>query len=253
MKSRSFPKRILLKLSGETLLGDQSFGINQTACMQVAAYIEKIHKMNLELGLVIGGGNIFRAIDLKGWGMPRTPADHMGMLATLFNGVALKQALLLKGVETVLMSAIDCPTMAEPYNWDKAMKYLKEKIVVIFVGGTGVPYFTTDTAAALRASEIRADVLYKATKVDGAYNKDPKYYPDAVKYSRVTYSQVLAEKLQVMDATAIALCQSNHVPIFVFNMQRLHEENLEPVLFDYDHGTLISEDDASLNECFQVF
>ena len=235
----SRPKRILLKISGETLLGEQCFGVNQTACMQVASYLQKIHEMNLELGVVIGGGNIFRAIDVKGAGMSRTPADHMGMLATLFNGVALKQALFNQGVEVVLMSAIDCPTMAEPYNWDKALKYLEKKVVVIFVGGTGVPYFTTDTAAALRASEIHADLLLKATKVDGVYDADPLKYPEAVKYPQISYSRVLVEKLKVMDATAIALCQSNKIPIFVFNMQRLHEDNLEPVLFDYAHGSLI--------------
>ncbi len=237
----SRPKRILLKLSGETLLGEQGFGVNQLACLQVATYLQKIQKMNLEVGVVIGGGNIFRGINLNAGGMPRTPADHMGMLATLFNGIALKQALELLGVQVALMSAIDCPTMAEPYNWNKALAYLKNHTIVIFVGGTGVPYFTTDTAAALRASEIQADILFKATKVDGVYSADPFKYADAIKYSHLSYEQTLAEKLKVMDATAVALCQSNHIPIFVFNMQRLHEENLERVLFEYDHGTIIYE------------
>lgn len=233
--------RILLKLSGETLLGDQEFGVHHQACGQVAAYLRKIHLMGLELGVVIGGGNIFRGVDLKDSKMQRTPADHMGMLATLFNGIALKQALEARGVKTALMTALDCPTVAESYNWNKALAYLEEGTVVIFVGGTGVPYFTTDTAAALRASEIQADILFKATKVDGVYNKDPLKYPDAIKYTQISYGQVLAEKLQVMDAASIALCQSNHIPVFVFNMQRLLEDNLEPVLFDFRHGTLISE------------
>lgn len=239
MQDASRPKRILLKISGETLLGSQNFGIDQNACVQVATYLKKMCEMGLEIGLVIGGGNIFRGVNVKAWGMPRTPADHMGMLATLFNGIALKQALLMQDVDAVLMSAIDCPTMAEPYNWTKALTYLKQKTVVIFVGGTGIPYFTTDTAAALRASEIEADILMKATKVNGVYNQDPLKDPDAVKYDSISYSQALADKLQVMDATAIALCQNNHIPIFVFNMQKLHEEDLESVLFDKSHGTLI--------------
>lgn len=233
--------RILLKLSGETLLGDHEFGIHQHSCMQVAAYLQKIHQLGLELGVVIGGGNIFRGIDLKNSGMPRTPADHMGMLATLLNGVALKQALEVKGVKCAVMSALECPSVVESYNWDKALAYLEEGVVVIFVGGTGVPYFTTDTAAALRASEIQADILFKATKVDGIYNKDPLKYPDAVKYTHLSYAQVLAEKLQVMDATSIALCQNNHIPVFVFDMHRLLEDNLEHVLFDFNHGTLVSD------------
>lgn len=243
MPSKPQFHRILLKLSGETLLGDQEFGIHYPACVQVAAYLEKIHRMGIELGVVIGGGNIFRGIDLKDSGIPRTPADHMGMLATLFNGVALKQALVSRGVRAALMSAIGCPTIAEPYNWDKAQNYLEDGVVLIFVGGTGVPYFTTDTAAALRASEIHADILLKATKVDGIYNKDPLKYADAVKYSKISYAQILAEKLQVMDATAIALCQSNHIPVFVFNMLRLLEEDLAPVLFDFSHGTLVKENE----------
>lgn len=241
MQSKLPYQRILLKLSGETLLGDQSFGIHPSACLQVASYLEKISQMGLELGVVIGGGNIFRGVNLKACGMSGTPADHMGMLATLFNGIAVKQALLAKGVKVALMSALNCPTVAEPYNWDKALNYLAEKYIVLFVGGTGVPYFTTDTAAALRASEIQASFLFKATKVNGVYNKDPLKYADAAKYPTISYTQVLAEKLQVMDATSIALCQSNHVPIFVFNMQRLLEDDLEPVLFDFSHGTLIRD------------
>jgi uridylate kinase len=232
-------KRILLKLSGEALLGASGFGIDQEACLKTAAAISKLHQFGVEVAVVIGGGNIFRGVDLRSTGMPRTPADHMGMLATLLNGVALQQALELKGTKSRVMTALACPTIAESYNWAKALEYLKEKTVLIFVGGTGNPYFTTDTAAALRASEIEADVLFKATKVDGIYNKDPLKHPDAVKYPHISYSQVLAEKLQIMDATAIALCRSSQVPIYVFSMQRLFDESPEAILSDLSQGTLV--------------
>jgi uridylate kinase len=233
-------RRILLKLSGETLMGSQPFGIYQEACLQVANYLSFFYHAGIQLGVVIGGGNIFRGMDLRMTGMPRTPADHMGMLATLLNGLALQEALMLREVPVCLMSALECPKVAEPYNWTKALQYLEEGSIVIFVGGTGNPYFTTDTAAALRASEIDADVLLKATKVDGIYNKDPLKYPDAVKYDTISYSQILAEKLQVMDATAIALCRSSQIPILVFNMRRLTEEPLEEVLTQIQKGTWVS-------------
>lgn len=233
-------RRVLLKLSGETLMGTQSFGIDQSACLQVADYLQRFHQAGIEVGVVIGGGNIFRGIDLRSTGMPRTPADHMGMLATLLNGTAIQQALVAQDVPVCVMSALECPKVAESYNWIKAQQYLKEGMIVIFVGGTGNPYFTTDTAAALRASEIGADVLLKATKVEGIYDKDPLKHGDAVKYEILSYSQVLAEKLQVMDATAIALCRSSQIPIFVFNMQRLIEEPLEDVLTQVQKGTWVS-------------
>jgi uridylate kinase len=234
-------KRVLLKLSGEILLGDQDFGIHQEACLEIARAIQKMQASGLQVGVVIGGGNIFRGLELKELGVPRTPADHMGMLATLLNGIALQQALILIGTKTCLMSALECPKVAESYNWTKALHYLDENKVVIFVGGTGNPYFTTDTAAALRAGEIHADILLKATKVDGIYDKDPVKYPDAVKYDKISYSQILAEKLQVMDATAIALCRSNQIPIFVFNMQKLKEDDIQDLLSDVQHGTLVQE------------
>jgi uridylate kinase len=233
-------QRVLLKLSGETLMGSEPFGIYPEACMQVANYLSQFQRAGIELGIVVGGGNIFRGIDLRLTGMARTPADHMGMLATLLNGIALQQALMALEVPVCVMSALECPRVAEPYNWTRALHYLNEGNVIIFVGGTGNPYFTTDTAAALRASEIGADVLLKATKVDGIYNKDPLKYPDAVKYETISYSQVLAEKLQVMDATAIALCRSNEIPIFVFNMYRLMEEPIEEVLTQVERGTWVS-------------
>jgi uridylate kinase len=233
-------KRILLKLSGEILMGSEPFGIHQEACEKLATDIHKIHRAGFELGLVIGGGNIFRGIDLRRTGMPRTPADHMGMLATLLNGIALQQALIALNVPTSLMSALECPKIAEPYNWTKALQYLKEKQVVIFVGGTGNPYFTTDTAAALRASEVEADVFIKATKVDGIYNKDPIKHPDAVKYNQISYSEILVEKLQVIDATAVALCRGNNIPIYVFHMQRLTDQLLDELLTQKREGTWVS-------------
>jgi uridylate kinase len=240
MKQNPLYRRVLLKLSGETLRGPQAFGIDQAACEQVATYLQGFHGAGIELGVVIGGGNIFRGMDLRLSCIPRTPADHMGMLATLLNGIALQQALMAQGVPVCVMSALECPKVAESYNWTKALQYLKEGTVVLFVGGTGNPYFTTDTAAALRASEIGADVLLKATKVEGIYDKDPLKYPDAVKYETLSYSQILAEKLQVMDATAVALCRSSQIPIFVFNMERLVQEPLEEVLTQVQRGTWVS-------------
>ncbi|MCE2983649.1 MAG: UMP kinase [Parachlamydia sp.] len=235
------PKRILMKLSGETLLGQQQFGIQAEACAVVADCLIKIAQLGVQTAVVIGGGNIFRGINWNDGGMARTPADQMGMLATLFNGIALSQAILARGAEAKLMTALECPKVAESYHWMKAQDYLKEGKIVIFVGGTGNPYFTTDTAAALRASEIQASVLFKATKVDGIYNKDPIKYSDAIKYHTITYSEVLAQKLQVMDATAVALCQSNQIPIYVFNMRRLWEGDLANVLTDWSAGTLVKE------------
>lgn len=221
MTQKSPYKRVLLKLSGESLSGPQQFGVSPDSCQQMALAIREIRQAGLEVAIVIGGGNIFRGVNLKELGMPRTPADQIGMLSTLINGIALQQALAVIDCPARLMSALECPKVAEPYNWSQALEALQKGSVLIFVGGTGNPYFTTDTAAALRASEIHADVLLKATKVDGIYNKDPLKYPDAIKYDVISYSQILAEKLEVMDATAIALCMSNRIPIFVFNMRLL--------------------------------
>ncbi len=231
--------RVLLKLSGETLLGSDPFGIQQEACMQLATSLSYFHQQGIQLAVVIGGGNIFRGVDLRAMGISRTPADHMGMLATLMNAIALQQALMLREVPVCVMSALECPKVAEPYNWTRAIDYLNQGSILLFAGGTGNPYFTTDTAASLRASEIGADVLLKATKVDGIYNKDPLKYPDAIKYKSLSYSQFLAEKLLVMDATAVALCRSNQIPIFVFNMRRLISEPLEQVLTQVDKGTWV--------------
>lgn len=242
MKNKPHYHRVLLKLSGETLMGSQSFGIQQETCAQVANYLSSFHRAGIQLGVVIGGGNIYRGVDLRQMGIPRTPADHMGMLATLFNAIAVQQALRLSDIPVCVMSALDCPKIAESYQWTKALEYLEGGTIVLFAGGTGNPYFTTDTAAALRASEIGADVLLKATKVNGIYNKDPLKYPDAVKYDAISYSEVLAQKLQVMDATAIALCRSSQIPVFVFNMQRLIEEPLNELLTQVHKGTWVSGD-----------
>jgi uridylate kinase len=233
-------KRVLLKLSGESLMRPQKFGVSHEGCQEIAQAIKDMRNGGLEVGIVIGGGNIFRGVDLKSIGMERTPADHIGMLATLINGISLQQALKSIQCDSLVMSALDCPRVAEPYNWQKAMEALASGKVVIFVGGTGNPYFTTDTSAALRASEIYADILLKATKVDGIYNKDPLKYPDAVKYDVINYSQVLAEKLEVMDATSIALCMSNKIPILVFNMQHLGGHHIMKVLSE-NQGTLVAE------------
>lgn len=235
-------KRILLKLSGETIMGSQGFGVDFTACQEVAQSIKQIRDQQIELGIVIGGGNIFRGINLADSGMERTPADHMGMLATLINGTALQQAIRMQGCPARVMSALECPRVADSYNWRAAHEYLAAGEVVIFVGGTGNPYFTTDTASALRASEIHADILLKATKVDGIYNKDPLKYPDAVKYESITYTRALEEQLKIMDATAFALCMSNSIPIFVFNMERLNDLSIHEILSDQRHGTLVTEE-----------
>lgn len=232
-------KRILLKLSGESLLGSQPFGIDYQACLAVGRALQNIKNLGIEVAVVIGGGNIFRGINLNEMGLSRTPADQMGMLATLLNGMALQQSLTHLDIDSVVMSALDCPKVVESYNWLKAMNHLSEKKIVIFVGGTGNPYFTTDTAAALRASEIKADALLKATKVDGIYSCDPLKDANAIKYDTITYSQMLAEKLKVMDATSVALCESSRIPIFVFNMKKLFENNVELYFNDLSHGTLV--------------
>src|SRR3990167_7680323 len=199
-------KRILLKLSGETLMGEQGFGVDPVACHRIATEVNELKSLGIQVGVVIGGGNIFRGVKAAQDGMKRTPADHIGMLATLINGIALQQAFEKVQCESRIMSAITLDVMAESYSWKNAQKYLEKGIVIIFVGGTGNPYFSTDSAAALRALEIQAEVLMKATKVDGIYNKDPVKYSNAEKYDHLTYSEILASKLQVMDATAVALC-----------------------------------------------
>lgn len=233
-------KRILLKLSGELLMGDQTFGIDQNACEKVANALIKFQQAGLEVAVVIGGGNIFRGIQLNSSGISRTPADQMGMLATMMNGIALQQALEARGSDSKVMTALDCPKVAESFNYRNAIRALDLGTMLIFVGGTGNPYFTTDTAAALRAAEIKADILLKATKVDGIYDKDPLKSKNAKKYDHISYERVLAEKLAVMDATAISLCQTNALPILVFNMQRLFTDDpYTQILPPQSQGTLV--------------
>lgn len=239
MNNSSSINRILLKLSGEALLGKASFGIDQQACFQFAKRLACFYNSHIQLALVIGGGNIFRGIHINGQGVPRTPADHIGMLATLMNGIALREALLANDIPTVLMSALECPRVCDCFSFEKASDAMQKGHIVIFVGGTGNPYFTTDTAAALRSCEMKVDVMLKATKVDGVFDKDPLKYTDASKYSTITHSEVILKGLQVMDATSVALCKNNEIPILVFDMHRLYSETPEEIISHSTKGTWI--------------
>ena len=211
-------KRILLKLSGESLKGDCPGVIDHIACGQIADSICQVYELGIQMGVVIGGGNIFRGSQAELFGFARTPADHVGMLATTINGLILGQVLSTRGCNVRIMSALNFDGIVEPYNWSHALHSLEKGHIVIFVGGTGNPYFTTDTTAAMRACEIEAEVLLKGTKVDGIYDKDPLKYPDAIKKDKITFSEALAANLHVMDGTAIALCREGNIPIHVFNL-----------------------------------
>jgi uridylate kinase len=218
MSPRPVYKRVLLKISGEAFMGEQKFGIEHAACQRIAKAIKEVADHGVQIGLVVGGGNIFRGSQAEAFRFSRTPADHIGMLSTTINGLILQQSLASLGCASRVMSALQCDAMAETFSWAGAMSYLEKNYPVIFVGGTGNPYFTTDTAGALRAAEIEAEVLLKATKVDGIYDRDPLQNPSATRYPKLTYAEALAKKLKVMDATAIALCQENSIPIYVFNL-----------------------------------
>lgn len=231
-------RRILLKLSGEALVGDGSFGIDSRILNTVALEVQKVHSRGVEIGVVIGGGNIFRGLNSSEYGMGRVPADHMGMLATVINGLALSEALNNLGSETRLMSAIDMHQIAEPFIRKKAISHLKKGRIVILGAGTGSPFFSTDTAAALRAIEMNAEVLLKATKVDGVYDSDPMKDPSAKPYKKLTYSEFLKKRLQVMDMTAVTLAMGQNLPIIVFNLKG-KESILEAVSGD-SVGTRIS-------------
>jgi uridylate kinase len=212
-------KRVLLKLSGEALLGSQQYGIDPPVIRRVAAEIAEIAALGVEVGLVIGGGNIFRGAGLaEAAGMDRITADHMGMLATIINALALQDALERAGATARVMSALQIHAVCEDYIRRRAVRHLEKGRVVVFAAGTGNPFFTTDTAASLRAIEIGADVLIKATKVDGVYSDDPVTHPNAVRYGQLSFDQVLADKLRVMDATAIVMCRDNDLPLVVFNL-----------------------------------
>lgn len=232
-------KRVLLKLSGEALMGDQEFGISPEVITSYAKQIKEVTDLGVELAIVIGGGNIFRGISGSAQGIDRVTGDHMGMLATVINSLALQNAIEKLGVPTRVQSAIEMEKIAEPFIKRKAQRHLEKGRVVIFGGGTGNPYFTTDTAAALRAIEINADVVMKATKVDGVYDKDPMKFSDAKKYETITYTQVLNEDLKVMDATAISLCRENKLPIIVFDS--VTEGNILKVMQGEDIGTTVVE------------
>jgi len=233
-------KRVLLKLSGEALCGEVGgFGLNPATLSDIAAEIVEVHHAGAELGIVIGGGNIFRGLKGSASGMDRTSADHMGMLATVINGLALQDAIEKKGVPTRVMSAMAISAVTEPYIRRRAIRHLEKRRICIFVAGTGNPYFSTDTAAALRAMEIHADALMKATKVEGVYDSDPAKNPDAQMYRRLSYDRFLADRVGVMDSTAVTLCRDNKLPIRVF---ALHQRgNIKRVVMGEDVGTLVSE------------
>lgn len=235
-----FYKKILLKLSGEALMGEQEFGISADMIMMYSKQIKEIVDLGVEVSIVIGGGNIFRGLSGADQGVDRVTGDHMGMLATVINSLALQNSLEKLGVQTRVQTAIEMPKIAEPFIKRKAQRHLEKGRVVIFGAGTGNPYFTTDTAAALRAIEMNVDVVIKATKVDGIYDKDPVKFKDAVKYDKVSYTEVLTKDLKVMDATAISLCRENKLPIIVFDS--LIEGNLKKVIMGEDIGTVVVAD-----------
>ncbi|MCC6163413.1 MAG: UMP kinase [Acidobacteria bacterium] len=218
MSSAPLYTRVLLKLSGEALMGDQGYGVDPAVVTRIAEEIAEIRALGVQVGIVIGGGNIFRGMAASARGMDRATADYMGMLATVMNGLALQDGLEHNGTPTRVLTAIEMRAVAEPFIRRRAIRHLEKGRVVVFAAGTGNPYFTTDTAAALRAMEIKADVIMKATKVDGIYSADPKKDPTATRYDRITYLQVLEQGLQVMDATAISLCMDNKMPIVVLDL-----------------------------------
>ena len=231
-------KRILLKLSGEALMGDQPFGIDPAVATRIAQDIAEIQSLGVQTAVVIGGGNIFRGLAASTRGMDRSTGDYMGMLATVINALALQDALEHNGVATRVLTAIEMRSVAEPFIRRRAVRHLEKGRVVVFAAGTGNPYFTTDTAAALRAMEMKAEVILKGTKVDGIYTADPIKYPDATKYDSISYLQVLQERLQVMDATAISLCMDNKLPILVFNLKT--PGNIRRVVMGETVGTMVT-------------
>jgi uridylate kinase len=231
-------KRILLKLSGEALMGSQTYGIDPAVATQIATDVAEIQGMGVETAIVIGGGNIFRGVAASARGMDRATADYMGMLATVINALALQDALEQQNVVTRVVTAIEMRAVAEPFIRRRAVRHLEKGRVVVFGAGTGNPYFSTDTAAALRAMEIRADVILKATKVDGIYDADPMTHPNASRFDRISYLQVLEHGLKVMDATAISLCMDNRLPIVVFNL--LTPGNIKRAIVGEPIGSLVT-------------
>lgn len=234
-------RRVLLKLSGEALMGDAGYGVDPEILESLSDQLGKVCEGGVEIAVVVGGGNIFRGMAASSKGMDRAQADYMGMLATIMNALALQDSLERRGIYTRVMSAIAMQQIAEPYIRRRAIRHMEKGRVVIFAAGTGNPYFTTDTTAALRALEINAEVVMKATKVDGVYDADPMTHPDAVKFDELTYIDVLKRGLQVMDSTAISLCMDNALPIIVFNMEV--EGNIERALMGEPVGTIVRGDD----------
>ena len=231
-------RRILLKLSGEALLGARSYGVDPAICAFIASQVARVHATGVQVGIVVGGGNIFRGMAASASGMDRATGDYIGMLATVMNGLALQDALERAGIPTRVMSAIAMNEIAEPYIRRRAVRHLEKGRVAIFVAGTGNPYFTTDTAAALRAVEIGAEVLLKATKVDGVYDADPMTHPEAQRFETLAYTDLLRDQLKVMDAAAVALCMENDLPIVVFDLNQ--PDNIARVAMGEPVGTRIA-------------
>ncbi len=232
-------KRVLLKLSGEALAAEQGFGVDNARIHEIAAEIAEVQQLGIEIAIVVGGGNFFRGVADQARDMDRVSADHMGMLATVINALALQDALEKQGVHTRVMSAIEMNQVAEPFIRRRAIRHLEKGRVVVFAAGTGNPYFSTDTAASLRAMEIKADVIMKATKVDGIYDADPMKVQDATMFESITYIDVLKLGLRVMDATAISLCRENNLPIVIFNLNT--SGNIRRVVMGEKVGSLVSE------------
>lgn len=232
-------KRILLKLSGEALAAGQGFGVDNTRVHEIAAEIAEVHKLGVEIAIVVGGGNFFRGVAEQAKAMDRVSADHMGMLATVINALALQDAFEKQGVFTRVMSAIEMHEVAEPFIRRRAIRHMEKGRVVVFAGGTGNPYFSTDSAASLRAMEIKADAILKATKVDGIYSADPVVVKDATKFEKISYMDVLRLGLRVMDATAIAMCQENNLPIVIFDLNK--HGNIQRVVMGEKVGSLVYE------------
>ncbi len=231
-------QRILLKLSGEALLGDRQYGVDPDFCTFIAKQVGEVRRLGVQIGIVVGGGNIFRGLAAAARGMDRATGDYIGMLATVMNALALQDALERQGVQTRVMTAIAMNEVAEPYIRRRAVRHLEKGRVVILAAGTGNPYFTTDTAAALRAVEIGAEVILKATKVDGVYDADPMTHPNARRYAHLQYADLLRDRLKVLDATAVSLCMENDLPIVVFDLNK--PDNITRVALGEPVGTLIS-------------
>jgi uridylate kinase len=232
-------QRVLLKLSGEVLAGEEGFGIDPAKATQLAVEVKSIHDLGIDIGLVIGAGNIFRGMQAAAKGMQRVTGDYLGMLATIMNAICVQDALENLGTVTRTLSAITVAQIAEPYIRRRAIRHLEKGRVVVVAGGTGNPYFTTDTAAALRATELGAEVLIKGTKVDGVYDKDPLVHSDAIKYDRVSYKEAIQKELRIMDMTAISLCKENSLPIKVFNINR--NGDLKKLILGEPIGTLVGD------------